>query len=657
MLRRALIGSCLAAAAAAAPAAAVAPATDATFLATLTDDSGLSVLRPAVAWDERGGRFLVAWSENALGGAGTGSPRRAHGRFIGADGVAAGPAFRIGDGRTGPLVHNDVTGEYGLVVDDLTFRRITRDGVPVEPGVSLTRRSRGAALGSAGLAVNGRTGDYLAVHTAIADGGGREVFAQRIAGDGTPAGPEIQVSQGDATGETPASPDSPAIAWNAVDDGYLVTWSTGSGVVARALAADGTPLGVQRPISGTRPPVFRPPSGPAVVHDPGRDEYLVSWPSGTDVVVQRLTAGGAETGPDDRVVAGVARPTEPTTAEDVAMAAGLRAAEVLVVAGGGPAEDLDVIGVPVAGASAGPAVTVSEGPGEGIDTKRAAVAYAPGPNRYLVAWTATDAAPGTAALSAELYVRVLTAGAASAPVDTRCRTLPPAPAPAAPRGRIRLSETQLRINRRIALAALRRAQAVQAWLASGVRAQDLCQAAIGPAKLRAGAVPGYTGASSAYAEPEPRPVTIPPAVADASGPAGLTVARLLADQRISQAALRRVAAVEARLDAGLTGADIADGAVGIAQLVSGFRPLYVPAAPEDAAPGAATTVVRTPPEPRRVTVTAAQLRINQRIARAALLRADALIRRLQDGIGPDEIRDGTLTAADLAPGVAVSTIP
>ncbi len=38
-------------------------------------------------------------------------------------------------------------------------------------------------------------------------------------------------------------------------------------------------------------------------------------------------------------------------------------------------------------------------------------------------------------------------------------------------------------------------------------------------------------------------------------------------------------------------------------------------------------------------------------------RANELIHRLGEGIGPEEVRNGALTAADLAPGLALSTTP
>jgi hypothetical protein len=61
----------------------------------------------------------------------------------------------------------------------------------------------------------------------------------------------------------------------------------------------------------------------------------------------------------------------------------------------------------------------------------------------------------------------------------------------------------------------------------------------------------------------------------------------------------------------------------------------------------------TPGDPSDVTLTTGQLLINQRISQAAVRRANELIARIEDGLLAGNVRDGTVTAVDLAPGVAV----
>ncbi len=57
-------------------------------------------------------------------------------------------------------------------------------------------------------------------------------------------------------------------------------------------------------------------------------------------------------------------------------------------------------------------------------------------------------------------------------------------------------------------------------------------------------------------------------------------------------------------------------------------------------------------DPSKVTLTTDQLLINQRISQAAVRRANELIARIEDGLLAGDVRDGALTALDLAPGVA-----
>ncbi|MDX6555198.1 MAG: hypothetical protein QOD86_1393 [Miltoncostaeaceae bacterium] len=216
--------------------------------------------------------------------------------------------------------------------------------------------------------------------------------------------------------------------------------------------------------------------------------------------------------------------------------------------------------------------------------------------------------------------------------------------------RLALTPAQLRINQRISQAAMRRANAIERWLDAGLVARDLCGGAIGAADLG----PGVTTVARAGGAPvaaDPRPV------ADGGEPrhpparVRLSAGQLLINQRISQSALRRLDALDRRLDDGLTDADIREGAITAGKLVAGLAIAAVDptaAAPERPAPPER-------PEPARgrraVTLSLAQLRINQRIAQAAVRRANSLGDRLARGLTGADIRDGTITPAKLEPAL------
>jgi subtilisin family serine protease len=244
---------------------------------------------------------------------------------------------------------------------------------------------------------------------------------------------------------------------------------------------------------------------------------------------------------------------------------------------------------------------------------------------------------------------------------------PPGPAPAAEQlcarvparrphsgegGRLRLTPGQLRINQRISQAAMRRANAIERWLDAGVVARDLCGGAIGPADLGPGVTAIQAAPAAAPEAADPRPVAPERGQRHPPARVRLSAGQLLINQRISQSALRRVAALARRLDAGLTDADIREGAITAGKLAAGMS-ISVAGPGAGAAPRQASTA--PPPLSRRrdraVTLSVTQLRINQRIAQAAVRRANALGDRLARGLTGADIRDGSITPAKLEPAL------
>jgi hypothetical protein len=219
-------------------------------------------------------------------------------------------------------------------------------------------------------------------------------------------------------------------------------------------------------------------------------------------------------------------------------------------------------------------------------------------------------------------------------------------------GRVRftLSPRQLLINQRISQAAVRRLNAVEAWLDAGAETRDLCGESIGLADLGAGITATTGGPTVTPARAHPRPIVPPPARRGRPGTVRVTAGQLLINQRISQAAVRRANALQARLRRGLTGGDLRDGQVTAATLAAGIR--ITTATPQAAPPPAGRTLIaprRHGATAGRVALTPAQLRVNQRISQAAVRRANGLIDRLATGLTGADFRDGTITAIDLAP--------
>jgi hypothetical protein len=142
-------------------------------------------------------------------------------------------------------------------------------------------------------------------------------------------------------------------------------------------------------------------------------------------------------------------------------------------------------------------------------------------------------------------------------------------------------------------------------------------------------------------------------------PIRLTRAQLLVNQRISQAAIRRLASVQRRLDRGLTRDDLRPGGIRAASFGPDVTMAHDVPGAAPAPPPLARRPADPPPPARRsgaaasVRRSAAQLLVNQRVAQAAVRRADGLSRRLAGGLTGGDLRDGAIDAARLAPGSRV----
>jgi len=216
--------------------------------------------------------------------------------------------------------------------------------------------------------------------------------------------------------------------------------------------------------------------------------------------------------------------------------------------------------------------------------------------------------------------------------------------------RFTLSQRQLLINQRISQAAIRRLNAVQQWLDSGLVTGDLCGGGIGQADLGAGIVAALGGPAAALTIAAPRPLGASPARRGRPGRVEVSAGQLLINQRISQAAVRRANGLEARLSRGLTGGDLRDGQITQAKLAAGLA--ITSATPVPDPPAASRTIIagrRQGARPGRVALSAGQLRINQRISQAAVRRANGLTDTLSAGLSGDDFQDGSITAVDLAP--------
>ncbi|MDX6554995.1 MAG: hypothetical protein QOD86_1190 [Miltoncostaeaceae bacterium] len=172
-------------------------------------------------------------------------------------------------------------------------------------------------------------------------------------------------------------------------------------------------------------------------------------------------------------------------------------------------------------------------------------------------------------------------------------------------------------------------------------ADPLC--ALSPGHPICSPPPTTTGPPACAEVPERRTPEAPQKVA-------LTAARLRTDQRIAQAALRRAAAIEAWLDAGIQARDLCGNGIGPAEFAGLTFSGAGRSTPATAAPRALAIPVAAGTG-GRVTLTVRQMRVNQRIARAALRLVDALTDRLDGGLTGGDLADATVESSQLWNGL------
>jgi hypothetical protein len=224
------------------------------------------------------------------------------------------------------------------------------------------------------------------------------------------------------------------------------------------------------------------------------------------------------------------------------------------------------------------------------------------------------------------------AGAASGRVPTKAATRPSA------------SPAQLlAANRRIAQAAIRRAAAVTALLNRGLGPEHLRDGAFCAAAF-AGEVWTAGGGTAGGVRPGKR-VPLPAVRNSRVKVERVSAARLRADALLVQTAMRRANALVARLDAGLTGREIRDGAIGPAELAAGLE--IDGAVAGGAPPAVRPAATRASARPRTGRPSAARLVVNQRIARAALRRVDEVRERIARGLTGADFRPGSIGLRDL----------
>ncbi|MBI5167929.1 MAG: T9SS type A sorting domain-containing protein [Candidatus Eisenbacteria bacterium] len=333
------------------------------------------------------------------------------------------------------------------------------------PDGDLTYDGRNSAV-----AYNATNGEYLVVWEGDDDTPGNadgefEIYAQRInASTGAAVGAnDFRVSDMGTNGDTSSDATSPAVAWNATNNEYLVVWSgdDSTGVTAngefeifgqRLAGATGAEVGTNDFRISDMGPNFDPlydAENPAVVWNSVNNEYLVVWEGDdntfplvngeSEIFAQRLAGATAlEAGTNDFRVSDMGADGV-VTAGAHAPALAYGAGQYLVVWSGDDGapladDEFEIWGQRLTASTGAETGTndfrISDmGPdGDALyDAQDPAVAYAAGANTFFVVWSGDDNGPRLVEGEREIFGQLInaTTGAETGTNDMRYSEMGP----------------------------------------------------------------------------------------------------------------------------------------------------------------------------------------------------------------------------------------
>lgn len=327
--------------------------------------TNFSAISPAVAYNPQDDLYLVVWyGDNEVD-----NENEVYGRLIGSDGAPVTAQFRISDmGPNGDVdydalnpavAYNAIANEFLVVwsADDDTgglgdnefeiFGQRLHADTGLHTGANDFRISD---VGPPGSPINGASepevvhnpsaDEYLVVWTADEGLGGlaneeNEVYGQRLSGTGGELGAnDFRISSMGPDGNASYDALSSAVAYNSIANEYLVVWSGDDNtpplgeseeeIFGQRLSSTGGAVGSDDFRISDMGPDGDPNLGagsPAVVHNPGSNEFLVVWEGDDDDVTvdeefevfgQRLSATGASSGANDFRISDMGPDGDPT---------------------------------------------------------------------------------------------------------------------------------------------------------------------------------------------------------------------------------------------------------------------------------------------------------------------------------------------------------
>jgi hypothetical protein len=267
---------------------------------------------PAVAWNQTANEYLVVWEDLRS------DSTRGHdiyGRRVGADGARLGADLRIsGPKATGnenypAVAWNQDANQYLVVWQDdrnsstrhydTYGRRVGADGARLGGDIRISGPQAIGEEWEPAVACNQTAGEYLVVWGDFRDDltGGSDIYGRRVGADGARLGGDLRIS-----GANNASwEEKPAVAWNQVDNEYLVVWqdwrnvsTSGANTYGRRVGDGGAGMGGDFLISG---PNTTNDYNPAAAWNQADNEYLVVWQDERNLATQAADVYGRRVTP------------------------------------------------------------------------------------------------------------------------------------------------------------------------------------------------------------------------------------------------------------------------------------------------------------------------------------------------------------------------
>jgi len=260
---------------------------------------------PEIAYSSFTNTFMIVWEDHIYA---AGSDWDILARLVGLDGSLVGGATNITSASTMKQLAPDLTynpnnheilvvfeHEYSVSDHDIYARRLDSNGSPIGEWIPISTSIEWDV--NPAVAYNSYRNEYLIVwerRIGEPEFGQFDIYAQRIAANGSTVGSLIALETGTANQRFPA------LAYNSTNDEYLIVWqdlSSGNwDIMGRRLSGSGSLIGSKLTIEAPG----HHQTHPDIAYNPAANEYLVVWEdqiggssSDWDIKCWRLNGSGA----------------------------------------------------------------------------------------------------------------------------------------------------------------------------------------------------------------------------------------------------------------------------------------------------------------------------------------------------------------------------